>query len=119
MLSISTCWNSHRRKDGEDMAREILDLGFDAIELGHGLQAPAVASLLQAQQKLGFLVSSIHNFCPLPPEVMVDNPDCYEFTSHREEDRKRAVRLTLKTINMAEKVCGDPCRSCADFILYE
>lgn len=85
------------------MAREILDMGFDAIELGHGLQAPAVASLLQAQQKLGFLVSSIHNFCPLPPEVMVDNPDCYEFTSHREEDRKRAVRLTLKTIDMAEK----------------
>lgn len=85
------------------MAREILDMGFDAIELGHGLQAPAVASLLQAQQKLGFMVSSIHNFCPLPPEVMVDNPDCYEFTSHREEDRKRAVRLTMKSIDMAEK----------------
>jgi len=83
--------------------REILDLGFDAIELGHGLKAPIVQEILEARKKLRFRVSSLHNFCPLPPEVMVDQPDCYEFTSHRQQDRERAVRMTLQTIDMAER----------------
>jgi len=103
MLAFSTCWNSARHTSGEALAREILDLGFDQIELGHGLKAPLVHDLLAAKAKLPFSVSSLHNYCPLPPEVMVDNPDCYEFTSHRKEDRDRAIRVTMKTIDMAER----------------
>jgi sugar phosphate isomerase/epimerase len=103
MLSFSTSWNARRRKNGEEIVREILDLGFDTIELGHGLKAPVVQEILEARRTLRFQVSSLHNFCPLPPEVQVDNPDCYEFTSHRPTDRERAVRLTLQTIDMAER----------------
>jgi sugar phosphate isomerase/epimerase len=103
MLSFSTSWNARRRKRGEEIVREILDLGFDTIELGHGLTAPVVQEILEARKTLKFRVSSLHNFCPLPPEVRVDNPDCYEFTSHRPADRERAVRLTLQTIDMAER----------------
>lgn len=83
--------------------REILDLGFDTIELGHGLKSPVVQEILEARSSLKFNVSSLHNFCPLPPEIMVDQPDCYEFTSHRQSDRERAMRLTLQTIDMAER----------------
>jgi sugar phosphate isomerase/epimerase len=103
MLSFSTSWNARRKKHGEEIVREILDLGFDTIELGHGLKAPVVQEILEAQKKLHFRVSSLHNFCPLPPEVLVDQPDCYEYTSHRQADRERAVRLTLQTIDMAER----------------
>jgi sugar phosphate isomerase/epimerase len=103
MLSFSTSWNGRRRKNGEEIVREILELGFDTIELGHGLKAPVVQEILEARKTLRFRVSSLHNFCPLPPEVQVDNPDCYEFTSHRSADRERAVRLTLQTIDMAER----------------
>ncbi len=85
------------------MVREIMDLGFRRIELGHGLRAPMVAGLLAAREKLGFEVSSVHCFCPLPPEVLADNPDCYEFTSHREQDRRRATRLAMQTVDMAER----------------
>lgn len=103
MLAFSTCWSSHRAKSGEEVVRRILDLGIDTIELGHGLKAHTVQEILEAQKTLRFSVSSVHNFCPLPPEVMVDQPDCYEFTSHRSADRDRAVRLTLQTIDMAER----------------
>jgi sugar phosphate isomerase/epimerase len=103
MLSFSTSWNSERGKPGTEIVQEILDLGFDAIELGHGLSASAVHEMLELQKKNPFVVSSLHNFCPLPPEVMVDQPDCYEFTSDRASDRERAVRLTLQTIDMAER----------------
>lgn len=103
MLSFSTAWNASRHRSGEKIVREILDMGFDAVELGHGLKANTVHEILSFQEKEGFTVSSLHNFCPLPPEVMIDNPDCYEFTSHRVTDRQRAVRLTLQTIDMAER----------------
>ena len=35
--------------------------------------------------------------------MLVDQPDCYEFTSPRPGERERAVRLTLQTIDMAER----------------
>jgi sugar phosphate isomerase/epimerase len=103
MLSFSTSWNTERGKSGEEIVREILDVGFDTIELGHGLYPSTVHEILQARKKVQFGISSLHNFCPLPPEVMVDQPDCYEFTSDRPGDRERAVRLTLQTIDMAER----------------
>jgi sugar phosphate isomerase/epimerase len=103
MLSFSTSWNAARHKSGEAIVREIMDLGFDCIELGHGLKMHIVHEILTVQKKLGFRVSTLHNFCPLPPEVMVDSPDCYEYTSHRDSDRRRAVKLTLQTIDMAER----------------
>ena len=103
MLSFSTSWNAERGKSGQEIVQEILDLGFDAIELGHGLNAPVVYEMLELRKKIPFVVSSLHNFCPLPPEVLVDQPDCYEFTSPRPGDRERAVRLTLQTIDMAER----------------
>jgi sugar phosphate isomerase/epimerase len=104
MLSFSTSWNSERGKPAKDIVQEILDLGFDAIELGHGLTVSMVHEILELRKRMPFVVSSLHNFCPLPPEVMVDQPDCYEFTSPRSSDRERAVRLTLQTIDMAERL---------------
>ena len=68
-----------------------------------GSRASVVHEMLELRKKKPFVVSSLHNFCPLPPEVMVDQPDCYEFTSDRPGDRERAVRLTLQTIDMAER----------------
>jgi hypothetical protein len=39
MISFSTCWNSSRHTSGETMLREIKqELGFDLIELGHGIR---------------------------------------------------------------------------------
>ncbi len=103
MLAFSTSWNARRAKHGEAIVREILELGFSHIELGHGLKAPVVHEILEARKSLRFTVSSLHNFCPLPPEVQVDQPDCYEFTSHRPADRERAVRLSRQTIDIAER----------------
>lgn len=85
------------------MIEEIFSLGLRRIELGHGLKAPMVADLLKEQPRLGFEVSSLHCFCPLPPEVLADNPDCYELTSHRPDDRRRAIRLAIQTVDMAER----------------
>ena len=64
MLSFSTSWNSERNKPAKAIVQEILELGFDAVEFGHGLSAPVVHEILELRKKMPFVVSSLHNFCP-------------------------------------------------------
>jgi len=105
MIAFSTCWNSSRHTAGDAMLREIKDqLGFDLIELGHGIRL----SLLPGVQKLfedgEVRFTSLHNFCPLPVEVMSASPDCYTFSSSSGHERQRAVKQTLQTIDFAARL---------------
>jgi sugar phosphate isomerase/epimerase len=105
MISFSTCWNSGRHTAGDEMLREIkTELGFDSIELGHGIRL----SLMPGIQKMFDLgevrFTSLHNFCPLPVEVMVASPDCYQLSAVSPEERERAVRQTFQTIDFAERL---------------
>lgn len=86
------------------MIEEILGLGFSGVELGHGMRATLLEGVLEARKKHNFQIGSVHNFLPSPVEVLADNPDCYEFTSHRSSDRDRAVRLTRTTIDWAARL---------------
>src|SRR5215471_15245238 len=105
MISFSTCWNSGRHTAGDEMLREIkTELGFDSIELGHGIRlslTPGIQKMFDSGQ---VRFSSLHNFCPLPVEVMVASPDCYEFSAVSPEERDRAVRQTVQTIDFAERL---------------
>ena len=104
MLALSTCWNSRRHNNGEDMLREILDLGFTNIELSHGLNLPMMEGIFKVAERGGVNFTSLHNFCPQPVEVMTDSPDCYEFTAGLPEIRQRAVKTTLQTIDYAHRL---------------
>ena len=86
------------------MIEEILALGFDSLELSHGIRPSQFEGVLQIREKRKFKVSSVHNFMPMPVEVQTDSPDCYEFTSDRATDRDRALKLTLATIDWAAKL---------------
>lgn len=86
------------------MLDEILGLGFDAVELGHGIRLPLVEGIMKRCAGGGARISSLHNFCPLPIEITRAAPDCFEFTSHRELERERAVRLTFQTIDFAHRL---------------
>jgi sugar phosphate isomerase/epimerase len=105
MIAFSTCWNSGRHTAGDVMLHEIKDkLGFDLIELGHGIRMslmPGIQEMFDAGQ---IRFSSLHNFCPLPVEVMVASPDCYKFSAVSPEERERAVRQTFQTIDFAARL---------------
>ena len=101
MLSLSTCWNSHRYQDGLDIAKEARALGFEFIEVSHGTSISLIPGLLKACETGVIRVSSVHNFCPSPVEVLMDAPDAYEFTSHRRDERERALMLTKQSIQYA------------------
>jgi sugar phosphate isomerase/epimerase len=101
MPAFSTCWNNSRHSDGETMIEEIVDLGFNHIELSHGMTIAKLPGIRQAFKRGLFTCSGVHNFFPSPVEVMIDAPDAFEFTSHRPMDRQRALDLTLRTLELA------------------
>ena len=107
MLALSTCWHSHRHTDGRRLAAEARELGFEWIEISHGTHAPLLLGLLEAVAAGEIRVSSLHNFCPAPVEVMMDAPDVYEFTSAKPWERQRALSLTRKTLEMAARFGAD------------
>ena len=101
--AFSTCWNSSRHSDGAELAREIVDLGFDTLELSHGMKVSLLPGLQRAFEKGLFTVCGLHNYCPSPVEVLIDAPDCYEYTDRRSYVRERAVKLTRQTIDFAKR----------------
>jgi len=101
MLAFSSCWNNSRHSDGEAMIEEIVDLGFNHIELSHGMTIAKLPGIRKAYQRGLFTCSGVHNYFPSPVEVMIDAPDAYEYTSHRPFDRQRAMDMTFKTLEIA------------------
>jgi sugar phosphate isomerase/epimerase len=105
VIAFSTCWNSGRHIAGDAMLLEIKnELGFDLIELGHGIRLslmPGIQKMFDAGQ---VRFSSLHNFCPLPVEVMMASPDCYQFSAVSSAERERAVKQTLQTIDFAARL---------------
>jgi sugar phosphate isomerase/epimerase len=104
MISFSTCWNSHRHTAGNDMLREIVDLGFDRAELSHGIRISLMSGIQQMYDAGKIKFTSLHNFCPLPVEVLGASPDCYQFSSAYPKERERAVKQTFQTIDFAERL---------------
>ena len=87
------------------MLREIKGkLGFDLIELGHGIRISLMPGIQQMFDAGKIRFSSLHNFCPLPVEVMTASPDCYKFSAAHPEERERAVKQTCQTIDFADRI---------------
>ena len=104
MYSLSTCWNSKRHTDGRAMLREIRDLGFEYAELSHGIRLGLLPGILEAVDAGEIKISSLHNFCPLPLGVNHASPNLYEFSDERPRQRELAIKHTLKTFELAERV---------------
>lgn len=66
MLVFSTCWNSHRHQDGEEMIDEILSLGFDHVELSHGIKLSLLPGIMRAVEAGKVQVAGVHNYFPAP-----------------------------------------------------
>lgn len=86
------------------MIREIVDLGFARIELGHGIRLPLMEGAMRALESGLCTFSSLHNFCPLPIEITRASPDCYMLSSPDSRERERALRHTFQTIDFAQRL---------------
>jgi len=104
MYSLSTCWNSGRHTCGRQMLREIRDLGFEYAELSHGIRISLVPGIMEAVDAGEIRISTLHNFCPLPIGINHPAPNIFKFTADDARERASALKHTLKTLEMAERV---------------
>ena len=103
MIAISTLWNSKYAENAEEIMSQILDMGFEAIELDYHLTGAVVNGLKQILDN-ALEVVSVHNFCPIPdilPKEMAGS-DAFLLSSSDSEERERAVEYTIKTLELAD-----------------
>ena len=86
------------------MLREIVDLGFTRVELGHGIRLPLMEGAIRARESGLCTFSSLHNFCPLPIEITRASPDCYKLSSAEARERERALKHSFQTIDFAARL---------------
>jgi len=104
-LALSTCWHAERVADGTALLREAADLGFSTVELGHNTRFSLWPGILSAHRGTGLpKIGVLHNFCPVPVEVLRPHPNVYEFSDPRPPARRLAERHTLETLEAAATV---------------
>lgn len=86
------------------MLREMADLGFDRVELSHGIRITLVPGILKAVEEGIVRVGSTHNFCPLPMGVQTAAPNFFQPSSADDRDRDQWVRQTKRSIDFAAQV---------------
>lgn len=98
MLVLSTCWNSSRHTEGREMLEEIRDLGFEYVELSHGLKLSMLPGIMDGVGAGLIKVAGVHNFFPAPIDDFGDAPDCRPFTAELVQVRRKAIELTKKSM---------------------
>lgn len=81
-------------------------MGFEQIELGHGIRLSLMEGVQRMFDKGKVRFSSLHNFCPLPVEITRASPDCYKLSSSDDRERERAVKFSFQTIDFAVRLGG-------------
>jgi len=86
------------------MLREMVDLGFDHVELSHGVRITLVPGILKAVEEGVVKVSSTHNFCPLPTGVVQAAPNLFEPSSREYREHDQWLRHTKRSLDFAAQV---------------
>lgn len=86
------------------MLQEIAGLGFQWVELSHGIRITLVPGILKAVEDGVVKIASCHNFCPLPTGVMHAAPNLYLPSSSDARERDQWLRHSKRTIDFAHQV---------------
>ncbi|MBN1383487.1 MAG: sugar phosphate isomerase/epimerase [Elusimicrobia bacterium] len=101
MIALSTVYNISKFDNPRDLIADIKSLGFSVIELNIGVPENFIPELAKELK-----IVSVHNFCPkldfIPEGKTIFSP--YNFASDDKTERRTAVDLTKKTIDVADTV---------------
>ena len=86
------------------MLQEMAALGFDYVELSHGIRITLVPGILKAVQEGVVKISSTHNFCPLPTGIVQAAPNLFEPSSREHREHDQWLRHTKRSIDFAAQV---------------
>jgi sugar phosphate isomerase/epimerase len=86
------------------MLKEMAALGFEYIELSHGIRITLVPGILRAVEEGVVKVSSTHNFCPLPAGVVQAAPNLFEPSAKEQKEHEQWLRYTKRSLDFAAQV---------------
>lgn len=86
------------------MLKEMAGLGFEWVELSHGIRITLVPGILRGVEEGIIKVASCHNFCPLPNGVMHAAPNLYMPTSRDHKERDQWLRHSKRSVDFAAQV---------------
>lgn len=86
------------------MLREMADLGFEYVELSHGIRITLVPGILKAVEEGVVKISSTHNFCPLPTGVVQPAPNLFEPSAREHREHDQWLRHTKRSLDFAAQV---------------
>jgi len=110
MTALSTSFfQIQQDTDGEKLLAAIRELPVSGVELDYRLPAPVYHHLYPALRAAGIRVTSLHNFCPIPPDLRKSGGggDLFSLSDTRREERQEAVKRTLQTIDHAHDLEAD------------
>ncbi|RLA86101.1 MAG: hypothetical protein DRG31_01175 [Deltaproteobacteria bacterium] len=107
MTGMSTAW---AMKNGAKAAGDLLGplekIGLEALELDFRVTGRILKELMPKLKAKNPCVLSLHNFCPvpdiLPPEKA--SGDAFNLASDDPEERREAVRWTIRTLEVASEL---------------
>ena len=81
-------------------------MGFEHVELSHGIRITLVPGILKALNEGFIKVSSTHNFCPLPAGMMHAAPNLFEpsVPDDHGHEHEQWLRHTRRTLDFAAQV---------------
>lgn len=102
MLGISTSWWYNKTDRADNIVDDILQLGLDGVELEYRMTHNMYREM-KSRLTTSLPVFSIHNFFPIPEGVGPGqgSGDLFLLSSTDPEERSRAVKYTIQTIEHA------------------
>lgn len=103
VIALSTSYFRQDYSDGYEMLCKCAELGFEYVELGHNTTVNLVQGVLKALKEGVVKVSSLHNFCPVPPFARPPAPNLYSPATSSKIETSQWRRHTLNTLSLAKE----------------
>ena len=86
------------------MLKEMAGLGFEHVELSHGIRITLVPGILKAVEEGVIKIATTHNFCPLPTGVVQAAPNLFEPSAREFREHDQWVRHTKRSLDFAAQM---------------
>jgi sugar phosphate isomerase/epimerase len=106
MVALSTSWKSKETNDAKAILASLEGLDISGIELEYRICEATYQQMRELLKKSWLKVVSVHNFFPKPSHKTGSKAsgDFFLLSSLDEEERRRAVEWTIKTIEHAAEL---------------
>lgn len=102
VISISTSFlQSRAPKDGYAMMAKARELGYEYVELGHAIPVVLLEGIFRAVDEGVVKISSVHNFCPVPPFASGATPNLFSPSTKSAAESQMWRKHTLSSIEVA------------------